>query len=58
MSAYAAPLKDMRFVLKELAEAGKLSPVIDRRFPLSEAANAVRYVGTGAARGKVVIRVA
>ena len=44
-------------VLKELAEAGKLRPVIDRQFPLSEAAEAVRYVGTGRARAKVVIDV-
>jgi NADPH:quinone reductase-like Zn-dependent oxidoreductase len=44
-------------VLKELIVAGKLSPVIDRTFPLSEAAEAVRYVGTGQARAKVVINV-
>jgi NADPH:quinone reductase-like Zn-dependent oxidoreductase len=44
--------------LKELAEAGKLSPVIDRRYPLSEVPDAVRYVGTGQARGKVVISIA
>jgi NADPH:quinone reductase-like Zn-dependent oxidoreductase len=44
-------------VLKELVEAGKLSPVIDRRYPLSEVPDAVRYVGTGDARGKVVISV-
>ena len=44
--------------LKDLAEAGKLSPVIDREYPLSEAADAVRRVGSRAARGKVVIRVA
>ncbi|MGH9870023.1 MAG: NAD(P)-dependent alcohol dehydrogenase [Candidatus Polarisedimenticolia bacterium] len=45
-------------LLKELAEAGKLSPVIDRRYPLSQVPDAVRYVGTGEARGKVVINVA
>jgi NADPH:quinone reductase-like Zn-dependent oxidoreductase len=45
-------------VLKEMAETGTLSPVIDRRYPLGEAPDAVRYVGTGAARGKVVISVA
>jgi 2-desacetyl-2-hydroxyethyl bacteriochlorophyllide A dehydrogenase len=44
--------------LKELVEAGKLSPVIDRRYPLSEVGDAVRFVGTGQARGKVVINVA
>ena len=44
-------------VLKELAEAGKLCPVIDRQYPLTEAREAVRYVGTGQARAKVVINV-
>ncbi len=45
-------------VLRELIEAGKLRPVIDRTYPLSEAAEAVRYVGSGQARAKVVISVA
>ena len=44
-------------VLKELAEAGKLAPVIDRQYPLSETPDAVRYLGTRQARGKVVISV-
>src|SRR5712691_1070021 len=44
--------------LKELVEAGKLCPVIDREYSLSEAADAVRYVGSGQARAKVVINVA
>jgi len=44
--------------LKELAEAGKLSPVIDRQYPLSEVPNALRYLGAGHARGKVVINMA
>ncbi|HEX6061768.1 MAG TPA: NAD(P)-dependent alcohol dehydrogenase [Candidatus Limnocylindria bacterium] len=43
--------------LKGMVEAGKLMPVIDRQYPLSEAAEAVRYVGTGKARAKVVITV-
>ncbi|HEV8656553.1 MAG TPA: NAD(P)-dependent alcohol dehydrogenase [Candidatus Limnocylindria bacterium] len=41
--------------LKDLIEAGRLRPVIDRTYPLSEAREAVRYVGTGQARAKVVI---
>ncbi|MEP6694828.1 MAG: NAD(P)-dependent alcohol dehydrogenase [Chloroflexota bacterium] len=41
--------------LTELIAAGKLCPAIDRTYPFSEAAEAVRYVGTGQARAKVVI---
>jgi NADPH:quinone reductase-like Zn-dependent oxidoreductase len=37
--------------------AGELIPVIDRTYPLSEAAEALRYVGAGHTRGKVVITV-
>ncbi len=44
-------------ILKELLEAGKVVPVIDRRYPLSEAAGALRYLGEGHAKGKVVITV-
>jgi len=44
--------------LKELAEAGKLTPVVDRTYPLSEVPDALRYVGTRGTRGKVVIKVA
>ena len=42
-------------VLKEMAEQGKLKPVIDRRFAFSETREALRYLGTGHARGKVVV---
>jgi NADPH:quinone reductase-like Zn-dependent oxidoreductase len=38
-----------------MIEAGKLCPAIDRTYPLSEAAEAVRYLGSGQARAKVVI---
>lgn len=44
--------------LKELAETGKVVPVIDRTYPLAETAAAIRYLETGRARGKVVIAVA
>jgi NADPH:quinone reductase-like Zn-dependent oxidoreductase len=44
-------------VIKELLEAGKIVPVIDRTFSLSEAAEAFRYFGEGHAKGKVVITV-
>jgi NADPH:quinone reductase-like Zn-dependent oxidoreductase len=46
--------KDLVF-MKELIDAGKVKPVIDRRYPLSEVAEALRYYGKGHARGKVVI---
>ena len=49
-------LKDLVY-LKELIEAGKLCPAIDRTYPLSEGVEAVRYVGTGQARAKVVITI-
>jgi NADPH:quinone reductase-like Zn-dependent oxidoreductase len=44
-------------VLKTLIEAGKLTPVIDRAYPLSEVADAIRYMRDGRARGKIVITV-
>ena len=44
-------------VLKELIEAGKITPVIDRTYPLSEVSAAIRYMRDGRARGKLVITV-
>jgi len=44
-------------VLQELLEAGKVRPVIDRTYQLSEAPEALKYLGEGHARGKVVITV-
>ena len=44
-------------ILKDLIEAGKVTPVIDRTYPLGEAPQAIRYVEQGEARGKVVITV-
>jgi len=55
-SMVVKPNKDLAFV-KELIEAGKVNPVIDRCYPLSEAAEALRYYAEGHARGKVVITV-
>lgn len=46
--------KDL-LAITELCEAGKIVPVIDRRYPLSEVPEALRYVGEGHAKGKVVI---
>ena len=48
--------RDLVF-MNELLEAGKITPVIDRRYPLSEVAEALRYFGEGHAQGKVVITV-
>ena len=47
---------DLTF-MKGLLEAGKVVPVIDRRYPLPETAEALRYLGEGHARGKIVITV-
>ena len=41
--------------ITELCEAGDVRPVIDRDYPLAEAPDALRYLGAGHARGKVVL---
>jgi len=43
--------------LKDLVESGKIAPVIDRSYPLRNAAEAVRYLEEGHAQGKVVLAV-
>jgi len=57
MKTAKANKEDLVFI-KELLEAGKVVPVIDRCYPLAETAEAIRYLETGHARGKVVITVA
>ncbi len=47
--------KDDLATLRQLAEAGKVKPVIDRTYPLAEAAEAIAHVGEGHARGKTII---
>jgi NADPH:quinone reductase-like Zn-dependent oxidoreductase len=47
---------DLRF-LKELIETDKVTPVIDKTYPLSEVPEAIRYLKAGHARGKIVIAV-
>jgi NADPH:quinone reductase-like Zn-dependent oxidoreductase len=49
-------LKDLVYITG-LCEAGKVIPVIDRRYPLSEVPEAIRYLGEGRTKGKVVITV-
>jgi len=49
--------KEDLLVLKELLEAGKVTPVIDRHYKLSEVPEAIRYLEEGHAQGKVVITV-
>jgi NADPH:quinone reductase-like Zn-dependent oxidoreductase len=44
--------------LKDLLAAGKIVPVIERRYPLSEVAEAIRYLEEGHAQGKIVITIA
>jgi hypothetical protein len=54
---HAAGVDPGVWLLKELIEAGKVTPVIDRTYSLSEAPEAIRYLEEGHARGKVVITV-
>jgi NADPH:quinone reductase-like Zn-dependent oxidoreductase len=49
--------KESMAVLKDFLEAGKITPIIDRTFALSDVAEAMRYLQEGRARGKIVITV-
>lgn len=51
------PNKQDLDMLRELFESGKVVPIVDRRYPLSEVADAIRYYGEGNVQGKVVITV-
>jgi NADPH:quinone reductase-like Zn-dependent oxidoreductase len=56
-SFLSKPKRTDLVVLKELIEAGKVTPVIDRTFPLRETPEAIRYVGERSTQGKTVITV-
>jgi NADPH:quinone reductase-like Zn-dependent oxidoreductase len=58
MMGTAKPNKADLLVIKELLETGQVVPVIDRSYPLAETAEAIRYLETLRARGKVIITVA
>ena len=47
--------KEDLMVLADLMQSGKMTPVIDKTYKLNETADALRYLETGHARGKVVI---
>jgi NADPH:quinone reductase-like Zn-dependent oxidoreductase len=53
----AEPRRDDLATLADLLETGKITPVLDRTYPLSQVPEAIRYLETGHARGKVVITI-
>lgn len=56
LGAFTAEPKQADLIyLKGLAEVGKIKPIIDKRYPLSDTAQALRYLGEGHARGKVIL---
>lgn len=57
MGIATTPKKDL-LILKELLETGKIVPIIDECYPLSETAEAIKYLVEKHARGKVVIEIA
>jgi NADPH:quinone reductase-like Zn-dependent oxidoreductase len=58
MSSFTVkPNKEDLQTLKQLAEAGDLTPVIDRTYPLAEVPEAIRYLEGGHARGKVAVTI-
>jgi NADPH:quinone reductase-like Zn-dependent oxidoreductase len=54
---FAQNNKEDLLVLKELVDAGKVTPVIDRTYPLRETRDAILHLETGHARGKIVVTI-
>ena len=54
---YQRPNQEDLIIMKELIESGKVTPVIDRVFPLGEIRQALMYYSGGHSRGKVVIAI-
>ena len=57
LARFASINRENLTFLKDLVETGKVTPVIDRRYPLSDAADALRYLEQRHAQGKVVLTV-
>ena len=55
---FTTPNRDELLFLKGLVEAGRLKPVIERRYPLSKVADALRHVGERHSQGQTVIQIA
>ncbi len=57
MMPIAQPNKKDLLIISELLESGKIASVIDKTYPLNQTPEAIRYLETGRARGKVIIKV-
>jgi NADPH:quinone reductase-like Zn-dependent oxidoreductase len=57
MQGLATENQQDMLVIRELLETGKIVPVIDRTYPLSQTAEAIRHLETGHAQGKVIVTV-
>jgi NADPH:quinone reductase-like Zn-dependent oxidoreductase len=57
LGLFASKEKGEDLVLKELIEAGKVTPVIGAKYPLAEAPEGMRHLEAGHARGKIVITI-
>jgi NADPH:quinone reductase-like Zn-dependent oxidoreductase len=44
-------------ILRDLSESGKMKPVVEKVYPLEQVADAMRHLGIGHARGKIVLKI-